>query len=149
MFAALVGEPITIVALFIPIIAIVMGIGCGIIALVLDYLKRRRLMELFHQQRMAAIDKGVELPPMPLDLLTADIRRKRSNPLLKGLLLVFIGITVAAALYANEGWEPACYGLITAGIGLAYLIYYAVEGKKLAAEEREEKLAETKAAAKV
>ena len=140
---------VQIISLLIPIIAIVMGIGCGIIALVLDYLKRRRLMELYHQQRMAAIDKGVELPPMPLDLLTADIRRKHSNPLLKGLLLVLIGITVAAALYANQGWQTACYGLIPAGIGLAYLIYYAVEGKKLAAEEREEKLAETKAAAKV
>jgi hypothetical protein len=34
--------------------------------------------------------------------------------------------------------EEAVLGLIPAGIGLAYLIYYFVEGRKLEAKQREE-----------
>lgn len=139
-----------LVALLIPIIAIVLGIGTGIIAMSLDYLKRRKLMELYHQQRMAAIDKGIDLPPMPLDLLTADIRhRQRSRPLLKGLILIFVGITVVIALYADDRGKLAFYGLIPLGIGLAYLIYHFAEGKTLAAEERQKELSETKPPARV
>jgi Mg2+/citrate symporter len=134
-----------VLALLIPIIAIVMGIGIAFFAVFLDYSKRKRLMELYHQQRMAAIDKGIEMPPMPLDLLTADPRRRtRSSPLLRGLIWLFAGATLVVALYAGDLREKAFFGLIPAGIGAAYLIYYFAEGKKLAAEERAKELSETK-----
>jgi hypothetical protein len=54
---------------FIPIVAIVMVFGSGMLKLYLNYLKRRDLFALHHQERMAALEKGIELPPWPEDLL--------------------------------------------------------------------------------
>ena len=54
-------EPV--VALFIPIIAIIFGVGIGMLALYLGYRKRKELFVLYHQERMAALEKGVDLPP--------------------------------------------------------------------------------------
>src|SRR5689334_9538926 len=55
------------------IVAIVFAIGLPlsipIIFLALDYQKRRRLMELHHAERMAAIERGMELPPLPIEVL--------------------------------------------------------------------------------
>ncbi len=125
-------EPL--LALFIPIIAIVMGIGIAALTVYLNYRKRKEMFALYHQERMLALEKGVELPPLPDDLLTDEGMSARAyNPrrhLLKGLVWLFIGLGLIVALYAVVDPRKALFGLIPAGIGLAHLIYYAVEGKK-------------------
>lgn len=131
-----------ILALFIPIIAIIMGIGIAMLAIYLQYRKRKETFALYHQERMAALDKGVELPPLPDYLLSDDGRVPRPyhprRHLLKGLTWLFIGIGLGVALWASADWEPALFSLILVGIGLAHLIYYFVEGKREAeAMERE------------
>ena len=120
-----------VLALMIPIIAIVMGIGIGMLAIYLSYRKRRDLFAHFHQERMAAIEKGIECPPWP-DSVLAD---EESSPsprrhLLKGLVWLFIGVAGGVAVFATVAFRWALFGLVPIGIGAAHLIYYFVEGRK-------------------
>ncbi len=133
----------------IPIIAIIMGIGIGMLGLVLSYKKRKEMFALYHQERMAAIDKGIDLPPLPEGFFSEDARTPAPHRhLLKGLVWLFLGVAITTALYVNN-WQKstALFGLIPTAIGLAYLVYYALVGKR-AAEEAEAleraKLSETK-----
>ena len=128
------GMLIPIIGLMIPIIAIVMGVGVALLAIYLSYRKRKEMFALYHEERMAAIEKGVDLPPLPDALLTDDGKPLRPyNPrrhLLKGLAWLFVGIGLGAALWTTVGHDWALFSLILIGIGLAHLIYYFVEGKK-------------------
>jgi len=118
-------------ALMIPILSIIMGIGIGMLAIYLRYRKRAELFAHYHQERMAAIEKGIECPPWP-DRLLADEDAPPSprRHLLKGLVWLFIGLGVSVAVYATVDFRHALFGLIPIGIGLAHLIYYFVEGRR-------------------
>ena len=123
-------EPETL-ALLIPIISIIMGIGIGMLAIYLGYRKRKELFDLYHQERMAAIEKGIECPPWPDRLLgDEDAPPSPRRHLLKGLVWLFIGLAGTVAVYATFDLRHALFGLIPIGIGLAHLIYYFVEGKR-------------------
>jgi hypothetical protein len=106
----------------IPIVAIIMSLSIPIVALITEYSKRRKLYELHHQERLAAIEKGLELPPRPPDL-AGGVAAKAPRYLLKGLIWLLIGIAVFLAVGVNDSWATAMFGLIPAAIGAAYLIY--------------------------
>ncbi len=130
----------------VPIFGIIFGCGIAVVASWTSYRRRKHLFELFHQERMAAIDKGVDVPPLPEAFIADDARpySPRRN-LLKGLIWSFIGLGALAGMYRQDE-DTALFALIPVGIGLAYLIYYFVVGWKeaeaLEAAERA-KLAET------
>lgn len=136
------------IAVMIPIVAIVMGIGIGMLGLILNYKKRKEMFALYHQERMAAIDKGIELPPLPEAFFSEDPKTPTPHRhLLKGLVWLFLGVAITIVIYANHRQSTALFGLIPAAVGLAHLIYYALVGKKAAeaAEALERaKLSETK-----
>jgi hypothetical protein len=138
-------ETIPILALFIPIIAIILGIGIAMLAIFLSYRRRKETFALYHQERMAALDKGVELPPLPDFLLSENGKSVGPyNPrrlLLKGLVWLFIGIGLGLALWQTVSLDWALFSLIPIGIGLAHLIYYFVEGKKEAEALEQDRLA--------
>lgn len=118
----------SIIAMFIPIVAIVMGIGLAMLAVVTEYRQRRTLIELHHRERLAAIERGVEVPPLPEGLLDS----KAASPhytLLRGLVWLFVGIGLLFALPWLDD-ELKYIGLIPGGVGVAYLIYYFVVGRK-------------------
>ena len=120
----------------IPIVAIVMGIGIGMLRLWLDYRNKRDLLQMHHAERMAAIEKGIELPPLPPQFFQ-DYPRGVGDPtrnLRNGLILLFIGGAIFAALYTDDGLEAAWWGLVPAAIGAALLLYYALVGRKLGAQ---------------
>ena len=120
-----------VLALMIPIIAIVMGIGIGMLAIYLSYRKRRELFAHFHQERMAAIEKGIECPPWPDSVLADEESSPSPRPhLLKGLVWLFIGVAGGVAVFATVAFRWALFGLVPIGIGAAHLIYYFVEGRK-------------------
>jgi hypothetical protein len=121
-------------AILIPILAIVMGLSIPLVAILTDYAKRRKFYELHHRERLAAIEKGIELPPLPPEFGGGSPRSPRY--FLKGLVWFLIGLALIVALGVNEGWDTALFGLIPTAIGAAYLIYYLVEGKKLEEEAR-------------
>jgi hypothetical protein len=118
----------------IPIIAVILGIAVAMLAIYLSYRKRKEIFALYHQERMAAIEKGVELPPLPEAMLTDDGRPFRPyhprRHLLRGLAWLFVGLGGGVATWATAGLDWALFGLVPVGIGLAHLIYYFVEGKK-------------------
>jgi hypothetical protein len=128
----------------VPLVAICVPLSIPIVWIVLNYRKRRRLMELHHTERMAAIERGMELPPLPLELIDGRSARRRSS-LLPGLVWFFIGLAViVGSMLMGEMDEevPIIGGLIPLGIGLAYLIYYGVEGRHAEARQLEQDLRE-------
>ena len=126
---------------------IVFGIGVPfsipILWIALNYRKRRRLMELHHAERMAAIERGMEIPPLPLELIEGSRSRRRSS-LLPGLVWFFIGLAVliGSLSVGMEDGLPVMFGLVPLGIGLAYLIYYGVEGRRIESRQLESDLRE-------
>lgn len=136
-----------IIAVSIPIVAIVMGIGIGMLTVYFNYRKRKEMFALYHQERMAAIEKGIDLPPLP-DAFFAEDGKPRSphRGLAVGLVWLFVGLALLVALYFNHEGEAALYALIPVAVGIAYLIYYFVVGKKEAEDleaERKAKAADT------
>lgn len=120
-----------IMALSIPIIAIVFGIGIGMLSVYLEYRKKRDIFEMHHKERMAAIDKGMEIPALPAEFYQ-DTRRRQCGPasnLRRGLVLLLVGLAVAAALAAT-GQRAAAWGLVPAAVGLAYLLVYFIESRR-------------------
>jgi hypothetical protein len=148
---------IPIVALLIPIVAIVMVFGTGMLSIYLNYRKRKDMFALYHQERMAAIEKGIDLPPVPQDFFQENGRSSRRSPhrvLLTGLVLLFVAPTLYFALHftrtrTDAGGDAALFALIPGGIGAAYLIYYFTVGRKLAAAMEEERKARLAEAARV
>jgi hypothetical protein len=133
-----------LVPLLVPIFSISAVFSIPIILIVLNYRKRRRLMELHHTERMAAIERGMDLPPLPIELIDGRAVRRRRSSLLPGLVWFFIGLAVFAG-WLITGFDddlPVVGGLIPLGIGLAYLIYYGVEGRHTEKLQLEQKLRE-------
>jgi len=116
----------------IPIIAVVGGLTLAIVRA----LGRQRLVELAQQERIAAIQRGIEpskLPPLPVltedDDLTpglslAERDRRRSQGLLIGgvvTLATGVGLSLFLAVIQNDERVWAV-GLIPGMIGLALLL---------------------------
>jgi hypothetical protein len=123
-----------VLVFFVPIVAIVMGIGIGMLGLWLDYRKKREIFELHHKERMAAIEKGMEVPPLPAELFQDHRRRLRApgDYLRRGLTMVLIGLAIFVALYMTPGAgaRVAYWGLVPSAIGLGNLFFYFIEGRK-------------------
>lgn len=120
-----------IVALLIPIVAILAATAIVIVGLKL----RARRRELLHKERLAAIEKGIEIP----QALLAESEAVGPNAcLVRSLIWLFTGVAIAVfflAVGSAEGNRHAlaasALGLIPAGVGLAYLLVY----RKMRAEQ--------------
>jgi hypothetical protein len=123
-----------VVAIFIPIIAIVMSLSIPIVFAIVDYRRRRDIVEAHHRERMAAIERGMEIAPLPESFFMGlEKKRRPGASLLTGLVWLFIGVGLYLGLAAVAGRDVANFALIPAGIGVAFLVYYFVEGRKDAA----------------
>ena len=120
-----------VVAVFIPIVAIIMSLSIPIVYAIIDYRRRRDIIDAHHKERMAAIDRGIELAPLPESFYQSLKPARRSSYLLPGLVWLFIGIGIYLALAAIASSDVARLGLIPGGVGLALLVYYFIEGRKL------------------
>lgn len=124
----------------VPIFGVIFAVGLPlsipIVMISLNYRNRRRLMELHHAERMAAIERGMEVPPLPLELIDGKSKKRRSS-LLPGLVWSFIGLAMVAGSLSIGDDLPVVFGLVPLGIGIAYLIYYAVEGRHIEARQHE------------
>ena len=112
-------------ALLIPILGIVMGVGIAIIAILTAHREKQKRVELRHRERLAAIEKGVELAPDP----EPDAGVKKASSLKSGLSGVFIGAVLYFALYRVVDEDVALFALIPAALGIATLISYFVESR--------------------
>lgn len=120
-----------VLAVFIPIIAIFMSLLIPIVFSVVDYKRRKDIVEANHKERLAAIERGMEIPALPESFYLPMKPQRRSSYLLPGLVWLFVGIGFFVALGAVAGEGVQFFGLVPMGIGLAMLIYYFVEGRKL------------------
>jgi len=127
-----------VIGVFIPIVAIVMGIGIGMLAIWSEHKRKSQLLEQNHRERMHAIEKGMELPPLPANLVSTSngpATASAAKSLRSGIMLVLIGIVLFFAIGVAGGKEGALFGLIPAAVGIANLVYAAIQWNK----EKEEK----------
>jgi hypothetical protein len=142
--------------MFIPIIGTIMGVSLVMLIVYLDYRRRSEALRHSHEQRMAAIEKGIELPPPVaepgpfkgfdnLDPLArrehlmivgriSTIRQRRS-----GLVLVCVGAAITLAMW-QTGIDDFWWGLVPAAIGIAQLLASLIESgeqRKVAAKRDE------------
>ena len=115
------------VALLIPIFGIVFGILVAIVAIVTQHRQKIQRADLRHKERLATIDKGLELPP---DTEDAEDVGKRSNSLRSGLTGIAVGVVLYFALDELVGSRFALFGLIPAAVGVANLLFYIIEGRR-------------------
>ena len=120
-----------VVAVFIPIVAIIMSLSIPIVFAIVDYRRRRDIVEANHKERLAAIERGMELPALPESFYQSIKPARRSSYLLPGLVWLFVGVGIFVALGSIAGEDVRMLGLIPAGVGLALLIYHFVEGRRL------------------
>ena len=123
-----------IVALLIPITAIVLGIGLAFWSVYWKHQRRR----LQYQERQLMIEKGmVPSPELPEDNRRM-IGRTPEDCLRRGTVLLFLGIGLAAgtAVLANFMDDREFVGLVALAaaivgfIGLGNLVYYFIARRK-------------------
>ncbi len=124
----------TVLPFLIPIVGMLIPIA----AIIFHYLQRRDLLRAWHEQRMAAIAKGIELPPMPFDLndeSQCSASGSAANPnknLLTGLILIACGFGVGVFLRAIRpmiGIDIWAAGAIPALLGVAFVIFHYAGGR--------------------
>lgn len=124
-----------VIGAFIPIVAIVFGIGIGALAIWSEHRRKIELMDRLHRERMLALEKGVEppaLPPAMVGQLAAKPQPRYLWPraMRNGLMLLFVGIVMYFAVDNAGGAEGAMFMLVIAVLGLANLIYAGVVWKQ-------------------
>jgi preprotein translocase subunit YajC len=123
-----------IVGVFIPIVAIVMGIGIGMMAVWSEHKRKAQLLEQNHRERMNALEKGVEMPPLPANLVhdssNGPATSTPAKSLRAGIMLVLIGAVLYFAIDRIGAEEAALFGLIPAAVGIANLVYAAIQWNK-------------------
>ena len=127
------GEFVPLVALAIPIVAIVGGITAGIVR----SLGRQRLIELAQRERIAAIERGIDpskLAPLPVAALDDEPemwnlsphdrdRRRAQGLMIGGIVTLAVGLGLMAFLNVIEEHDNVwAVGIIPSTIGLALLL---------------------------
>jgi hypothetical protein len=123
------------IGMLIPLVVVTLGIGMVIVAIVAKHRRQMQELDNRHKERMAAIEKGLDLPPDPIveQAVVAERlserRRPGSNYLLRGLIWMGVGI----ALVGSDnilGTGNRAFAWVAVAVGTAYLIYYAFEGRR-------------------
>ena len=111
---------------------IVASIAAAIVAyLYFGHVERRRRLELVHQERLAAMDKGIPLPELPLDPVRVPKPPDPKATLIHGIVWSALGIGAMIALRffpnAPTLW-PLPLPLAFLGVGL--ILYYALASER-------------------
>src|SRR5579864_7914503 len=109
-------------ALLIPILLVTVSLSALIVWIVMSHRRRMHEVESRHKERMAAIEKGVDLPPEPLT--QPEQMPPRSRYLLRGLIWLGIGLAITFGGHAWLDHPLGGAGWIPVAVGAAYLIFY-------------------------
>jgi len=129
------GTLVPLMALSIPIVAIVGGIAAGIVRM----LQRQRAFEMIQRERIAAIERGLDpdkIASLQRPLLYDDhgiytdpvmaTERRRQGLMIGGIVTLFVGIALAVFLRGVVGEGDAdkawLVGLIPTAVGVALLL---------------------------
>jgi membrane protein implicated in regulation of membrane protease activity len=124
-------------ALLIPITAVAASFAALIVWIVAASRRRLHAIDSRHRERMAAIDKGVDLPPDPLP--QPEQMPSRSRYLLRGLIWLGVGLAITFGMHGVLHLPPINgVGWIPVAVGAAYLIFYLAEGLRESRQKRQE-----------
>ncbi len=98
----------------------------GVLGIILHYRHSRHLIDLVHQERMSALERGLEAPPLPTRDSGSSRGPSASSYLQRGLIFALLGLSLMAAFGVNAGARSALWGLPVAALGVSYLILYFV-----------------------
>jgi fatty acid desaturase len=119
-----------VLGVMIPLSAVILSLCIAMFALYFRY----RRHQMYHRERMAAIEKNMQLPEGFFEEPPTPTR----TFLLRGLIWLVVGVGMAiffVALAISEGdrelFAMATLGLIPVGVGTAYLIVYKRESTKI------------------
>ena len=134
MFSFDVGDFVPLMAMSIPIVAIVGGITAGIVRM----LQRQRAFEMIQRERIAAIERGLDpdkIASLQRPLLYDDhgvytdpvmaSEHRRQGLMIGGLVTLFVGVALAVFLYGvadHEDHAVWMVGLIPSAVGIALLL---------------------------
>jgi len=103
-----------------------------------------RQREMQSQERLAAIAKGLPVPPTPEELALmngkppADVTRRRGNTRRAGIVLIgsaagliLFFVALASVLQVREVLSGAAAGLIPLGIGVGFLVDARIQTREL------------------
>lgn len=114
-------------AVVVPIVAIVGALSYAAYSMYLRVRRQREMLQMHHAERLAAIEKGIELPPLPPEVFHdpylgagygGEYRRWRRG---RGVTLLLVGAAVTAALWA-QGGTSFWWGLVIVAWGLGRLV---------------------------
>lgn len=117
---------IAVLGVMIPIVSLVLSLAALMVWIVTAHRRRIHEVDCRHKERLAAIEKGLDIPPEPPP--QPQPRPARSRYLLRGLIWLGIGL---AAVFGGQDWLRDALGgagWIGVAVGAAYLIFYFVEG---------------------
>lgn len=126
--------PIDVMAMLIPILSVSLSLGALIIFILVWYRRRLHEVDCRHKERMAAIEKGLDLPP---EAPPPAQMPPRARYLLRGLIWLGVGLAITFGVHNQFAAGVGGLGWIAVAVGAAYLIFYFVEGRKAAVSERQ------------
>jgi hypothetical protein len=118
------GELVAIVT-----IVVVFGGGIALVMLrvVMDYRRKREMFQLHHTERMAAIEKGIEVPALPPEFFSDPRSHSPGRFLHRGLVWTLVGVAITVALWQTESddFRPL-WGLVPTAFGLGTLLFHFI-----------------------
>jgi hypothetical protein len=120
----------------VPIVSVVMVFGMIMVAIIAKVMRKIRVSQMIHQERMAAIEKGLPLPSVQDYAATSERPIGSIYNLRRGLLFAFVGLgLLVSSRFVDWGHHGdkvpfLAGGIICVCVGAAYLIFYFVQGRK-------------------
>lgn len=121
------------------------SLGDGIIVLALaaiavaymffKHVERRRRLEIIHQERLVAMDKGIPLPELPLDVATVPAGPNPKAVLIHGIAWTALSAGAVVALWLIPNWPgsaiwPVALPLLFLGLGLILFYVLAADRRR-------------------
>jgi len=116
------------VAILIPLVSIIMGIGIAFWAIYWDH----RTKQMKYKERALMIEKGITPPPMGPEKQPPTLE----DCLRRGIIMIFLGIGLGIGYFVLlHSWGPPAWicgvgAAIVELIGIGNLIYYAIAKKQ-------------------
>lgn len=99
----------------------------------LKFLERQRRLEILHQERLAAMDKGIPLPELPIDPPAAHHTPDPRVILMLGIVLAGFGAGSMIALsfvHGKHTYWPLPLPMVFMGVGMLLFYFLAADRER-------------------